>query len=178
MAVETVRPFKTASEYERMIDYFLDSDDAALLRMGVARELLPRRADWLANVLADHERPDHQKERLYIGWFMDGEQVGHSSVNRIRVGVDAYFHLHLWRSDLRQAGAGTRFCEQSMSIYFERLRLACLWCEPHAENAAPNRTLRRLGFEFVRRHRTIPGPINFEQYVNLYRRLRTGSGPA
>lgn len=163
-----VKPFTSPTEYEGMVDYFLDGDDLFLNGMGVSRALLPTREAWLRSVLADHELPDHLKDRLYVGWFYRGRQVGHSSVNRIKVGEEAFFHLHLWCPDLRMSGLGTRFCKESIRIYFDRFRLKRLWSEPYAENPAPNRVLVKLGFEFVKRYRTIPGAINFEQDVNLY----------
>lgn len=164
-----VRPFSSPTEYEGMIDYVLQGEDDFLRGMGVDRSRLPSRESWLREVLADHERPDEKKDRLYLAWIRDGCQIGHSSVNRIKVGEEAYFHLNLWRADLRKAGLGVELCRRSIALYFGRLRLERLWCEPFAHNPAPNRTLPKLGFNFVRRYRTVPGPIHFEQEVNLYR---------
>lgn len=151
-----------------MVEYFHGACDSFLRGMGAERTLLPPREVWMRNLLADHEMPDHKKERLYLAWYHNGALVGHSSINRIKVGEEAFFHLHLWRPELRQAGLGSSLCQRSIALYFDRLRLQVLWCEPYAENPAPNRTLPRLGFEFLKRYRTIPGPINFEQDVNLY----------
>ena len=162
-------PFSSLKEYERMVDYFLNANNSFLSGMGVARSRLPTRETWLQNLLTDHQLPDHQKDRLYVGWFYNGQQVGHSSVNKIQVDEEAYFHLHLWRPELRKSGLGTQFCRESIKIYFDRLRLKTLWSEPCAENPAPNRALLKLGFEFIKRYRTIPGEIAFEQDVNLYR---------
>jgi len=92
-----------------------------------------------------------------LAWIYDGAQIGHSGVNQIKVGEEAYFHLHLWRPDLRKAGLGIQFCRKSIALYFDRLRLQRLWCEPFAGNPAPNRTVRKLGFEFVKQYRTVPG---------------------
>jgi RimJ/RimL family protein N-acetyltransferase len=164
-----VRPFSSAREYERMVDYFLGAQDSFLNGMGVARSLLPPREEWLRSALADHQAPDNQKDRLYMGWFYQGRQIGHSSVNKIQIGEEAFFHLHLWHPELRMSGLGTNLCRQSIKIFFDRLRLKRLWSEPYAENTAPNRTLLKLGFEFVKRYRTVPGAISFEQDVNLYR---------
>src|SRR5436190_1529697 len=50
----------------------------------------------------------------------------------------------------------------------ERFNLQKLVCEPCAENPAPNRVLEKLGFAFVRRYRTIPGVIAYQQDVNRY----------
>jgi hypothetical protein len=43
-----------------------------------------------------------------------------------------------------------------------------LFCEPYALNPAPNKTLEKIGFEFVKEYITTPGWINFEQPVKLW----------
>jgi RimJ/RimL family protein N-acetyltransferase len=163
-----VRPFHSAAQYEAMIDYFLLADDVFLRGMGVERNKLPRRDTWLRDVLADHERPDDKKERFYLAWIYKGEQAGHSSINKIRMGEEAYFHLHLWRPDLRKAGLGTEFSKRCVNFYFERFQLKRLFCEPFAENPGPNKVLPKLGFKFIQRYVTVPGPLNGEQEVNRY----------
>ena len=60
----------------------------------------------------------------------------------------------------------------SANFYFERFDLKKLLCEPSADNPAPNRVLEKLGFAFIRRYRTIPGVIAYEQDVNRYELLR------
>ena len=151
-----------------MIDYFLDAEDARLVAMGVDRRKLPAREAWLESVLLDHERIDAHKERAYLGWIYDGELVGHSSINKIRPGEEAYIHLHLWNGELRQAGLGTQYFKASVSEFMRVFGLRRLYCEPYADNPAPNRVLAKAGFQFVRRYRTVPGAINFEQDVNRY----------
>src|SRR5215471_4406840 len=106
-----VRPFSCASEYEGMIDYFLGAEDAFLEGMGVARTLLPTRHAWLQAALADHQLPDREKDRLYVAWLYQGHQIGHSSVNKIRFGDEAFFHLHIWRPEFRKLGFGLYLCE-------------------------------------------------------------------
>jgi hypothetical protein len=39
-------------------------------------------------------------------------------------------------------------------------------------NPAPNRTLERVGFSFVRQYIGVPGSINFEQEVSLWEMSR------
>jgi RimJ/RimL family protein N-acetyltransferase len=84
------------------------------------------------------------------------------------VGNEAFIHLHLWDPKLRKAGLGTEFVRRSAKFFFERFKLRKLLCEPWAENPAPNRVLEKLGFKFVRRYRTVPVAIAFEQEVNRY----------
>jgi RimJ/RimL family protein N-acetyltransferase len=152
-----------------MIGYFLGAQDSFLNGMGVARSLLSPREKWLRSVLADHQAPDNQKDRLYVGWFYHGHLIGHSSGNKIQIAEQAFFHLHLCHPELRLSGLGTNLCRQSIKIFFDRLGLERLWSEPYAKNTTPNRTFLKLGFEFVKRYRTVPGAISFEQDVNLNR---------
>ena len=163
-----VRYFESVAEYDAMIDYFLGGDDAFLLSMGVDRPKLPSKEAWRDACLVDEERPDREKERVYVAWLHDGEVVGHSSASHIEFGNTAHVHMHLWRPDLRRSGLGPQFLTQSIALYFDRLSLQTAACEPYAENPGPNRVLQRLGFRFVRRFRTQPTSIALEQDVNRY----------
>ena len=163
-----VRPFETTSEYARMIDYFVGGDEPFLLGMGVEPALLPTREAWLEACLADHRRPDAEKERFYLAWRHEGELVGHSSISHIEHGRVAHIHLHLWVPARRRRGLGTAFVATSMEIYFERFALERIASEPYAENPAPNRALERLGFRHVKRYLTVPSSIANEQEVNRW----------
>jgi [ribosomal protein S5]-alanine N-acetyltransferase len=163
-----IRPFAEPADYEGMVDYFLGGSDAFLRGMGVDPALLPTREAWLASVLADSAKPDAERDRIYVAWLYNGRLVGHSSVNNIRVGVDAHIHLHLWEPSLRKEGLGMNFFRLSVNYFMRRLNLQRLLCTPYAENPAPNRVLEKLGFTFVARERTIPGTTHFEQDVNVY----------
>jgi RimJ/RimL family protein N-acetyltransferase len=163
-----VRPFASREDYELMLDYFYNADDRFLNGMGVDRMKLPERARWVEALLIDHEKPDNERDRFYLVWIFRGCRVGHSSINKIVPGTEAFIHLHLWNSQLRRGGLGTEFVRRSASFYFERFNLKKLVCEPYAENPAPNRVLEKLGFAFVRRYWTIPGVLTFEQDVNRY----------
>jgi RimJ/RimL family protein N-acetyltransferase len=167
-----VRPFSSREEYELMLDYFYKADDTFLRGMGVDRLKLPQRDKWLVALLADHQKPDNERDRFYLIWTFRGQRVGHSSINKIIPGTEAFIHLHLWDSQLRRAGLGTQFVRRSANFYFQRFNLKKLVCEPSADNSAPNRVLEKLGFVFIKRYRTIPGVIAYEQDVNRYE-LRT-----
>lgn len=43
-----------------------------------------------------------------------------------------------------------------------------LYCELYALNPAPNKTLEKVGFTFIKEHITVPGLLNFEQPVKLW----------
>ncbi len=153
-----------------MVDYFLGADDVLLRAMGVDRAKFPSRQDWLASAWVDHQRPNAEKERGYLAWVYEGITIGHSSINKIRAGEEAFIHLHLWSAPHRQAGLGTRLFRQSAERFAKDFALRRLYCEPYADNLGPNRVLQRSDFRFVKRYRTVPGPLNFEQDVNQYLR--------
>jgi len=163
-----VRPFSSREEYELMLDYFYKASDTFLRGMGVDRLKLPERDKWLDALLADHQKPDNERDRFYLIWTFRRQRVGHSSINKIVPGIEAFIHLHLWDSELRRAGLGTEFVRRSANFYFQRFNLKRLVCEPRADNPAPNRVLEKVGFAFIRRYRTTPVAIAYEQDVNRY----------
>jgi RimJ/RimL family protein N-acetyltransferase len=168
MPTMDIKPFVCRADYELMVDYFLVADEAFLRGMGVDPAKLPTREAWLDRLLPDLDREDREKQAYYLGWLYDGVPIGHSNVNRIRYEEDAYIHLHSWNPHLRGAGLGTDFCRRAVNVFIRKFALKRLYCEPYAENPAPNRVLSKIGFRLVRRHRTVPGPMAFEQEVNEY----------
>jgi RimJ/RimL family protein N-acetyltransferase len=163
-----IRPFADRSDYECMIDYFLGADAAFLKGMGVDPKKLPQRETWLEAAMVDHLRINAERERFYLAWVYRGVPVGHSSINKIKIGNEAYIHLHLWVDALRKSGLGTAFFRASVAEFVRIFGLRRLYCEPYAENPGPNRVLMKFGFRFIKRYRTVPGLINFEQDVNQY----------
>ena len=163
-----VTPFSCASDYERVLDYFLGADEPFLRGMGVDPQKLPQRAAWLERLVPDLARPDEQKQTFYVGWDYEGTRVGHCNLNPLVYGDHGYVHVHLWDPAVRRAGLGTEFLRRSLGVFLRRFALRRLYCEPFAENPAPNRILVKAGFRFIRRYRTIPGLINSEQDVNRY----------
>jgi RimJ/RimL family protein N-acetyltransferase len=68
----------------------------------------------------------------------------------------------------RHQGVGAECVWRSVDLYFDRLKLKRLFCEPHAFNVAPNRTLQKAGFKYLKTHMTVPGPFNFHQAVTRW----------
>ncbi len=163
-----IRPFTERRDYERMIDYFVGADDASLMAMGVDRKKLPTREAWLESVLLDHARDNSAKDRYYLAWDYKDDTIGHSSINKISMGEEAYIHLHLWKGALRRAGLGNQYFKASVAEFVRQFKLKRIFCEPYASNPGPNRVLVNAGFRLIKRYRTIPGPFTFEQDVNQY----------
>jgi RimJ/RimL family protein N-acetyltransferase len=108
------------------------------------------------------------KKSYCIIWEVEGNAVGHSNINKIVPGQEAYMHLHLWNTAVRQKGFGPRLIHLTLPFFFGGYQLQILYCEPYALNPAPNRALQRAGFRPVKEYVTTPGWINFEQPVRLW----------
>ena len=163
-----IRPFASRADYERMLDYFFGADEAFLKGMGVDPTKLSTRESWLDRLLGDLDRDDRDKQTHFLGWFKHGAPIGHCNINKVKYGHEAYLHLHIWNLTFRKAGLGTELVRQSTNTFLRKFELQRLYCEPYADNPAPNRVLAKLEFRLVKRYRTTPGIINFEQEVNQY----------
>ena len=162
-----VRPM-SLDEVSIRIDYFHDSSDPHLLKLGVNRALLPSRADWLAFYERDYARPIAERENYSLVWLLDDDVVGFSSTDQIEFGEQAFMHLHILDGAHRHAGLGAQLVRLSAPHYAEVLHLRRLYCQPNAFNTAPNRTLQRAGFRYLMTLETTPSPINFPQAVTRW----------
>ena len=157
-----------ASDIEPLTNYWLNSDPDYMRSLGVDLAKMPSREQWL-QMLSTQITQDYPEKQSYgIIWLLDGEPIGHSNVNKIVFGEEAYMHLHIWQPENRKAGHGLAFLKMTIPYFFKNMQLKRLYCEPYALNPAPNRTLPKLGFAFVKSYVTTPGWINFEQEVNLW----------
>jgi len=156
------------SEAGIIIDYFHDATPEHLETMGVDPSRLPRRDEWLQRQAKEFALPIEQRSSFATIW-LDGERpVGFSTCNPVFYGDRANMHLHVIEPGNRQRGIGVQGVKQSAAIYFERLKLKHLFCEPNAFNVGPNRTLQKCGFKYLKTHMTVPGPINYHQAVTRW----------
>lgn len=156
------------SDHENIVDYFLNADKDFLINLGVDLLKLPAKQEWLDMLHSDFKLSLEQKKFFYIIWLLNGKPVGHSNINKIVFANEAYMHLHIWHKYTRQQGVGAEFLKLTLPYYFDNFQLQNLFCEPSAFNAAPNKTLEKLGFDFVKSYDTIPGWLNSYQKVNRW----------
>ncbi|MFI5133804.1 MAG: GNAT family N-acetyltransferase [Chitinophagales bacterium] len=148
--------------------YWLDSDKAFMAAMGVDTTKIPGKDEWREMLLEQLNKSYEEKKSYCIIWQVDGRPVGHSNINKIIFGEEAYMHLHIWTAEIRNKGFGASFIKMTLPWFFEKYGLKKLYCEPYALNPAPNKTLKKIGFEFVKKYVTTPGWLNFEQPVKLW----------
>lgn len=164
------------ADIENVVSYFVNADEAFLSGMGADKSKLPQKESWIINLEAEVAKPYNEKSYFYIIWCLDDQPIGHSNVNHIKFGESATMHLHIWNKDIRRGGFGHSFLLKTIPIYFQKLEIKKLICEPFADNEAPNKTLRKLGFTFIRTYHTTPGLINFRQQVSRYELVNPDPG--
>ena len=158
----------TEPEVDLIIDYFHAAPREHLELIGVDPALLPEPQAWRSYYAATFQQPVETRETLLLTWLDDERPVGFSSADKIAYGDRAHMHLHVTTPGDRRRGLGVEAVKRSVALYFEQLKLKRLFCEPHALNAAPNRTLRSAGFRYLKTHITVPGPLNFRQPVTRW----------
>jgi len=155
-------------DIDKIINYWMSSDDEFMKGMGVDIAKVPDEKSW-REMLSEQLSQDYNEKGSYcIIWMVNDRPVGHSNVNKIVFGEDAYMHLHIWDPEVRKKGYGTEFIKKTLPYFFDNLQLKKLFCEPYALNPAPNKVLEKAGFRFVKNHVTTPGWLNFEQEVSLW----------
>jgi RimJ/RimL family protein N-acetyltransferase len=155
-------------DIEPLVNYWFHADKNFLVGMGVDVARMPAREEFVAMLQAQLRQTYKEKQSYCIIWLSDNEPVGHSNVNKIEFGKEAYMHLHMWSVANRKQGQGTELVRMTLPFFFNNLKLQKIYCEPYALNLAPNKTLDKLSFTFVKQYITTPGWINFEQLVNRW----------
>ena len=155
-------------ESDLIIDYFHQSTPEHLETMGVDPSRLPTPEAWRERLARDFDRPLQQRMGLLAIWLSDDQPVGFSTSDKIAYGDQARMHLHIVDPERRRRGTGVECVRRSVDLYFDRLKLKSLLCEPNALNVAPNRTLQKAGFKYVKTYMTVPGWLNFHQPVTRW----------
>ena len=163
----TVREMMS-SEVNIIIQYFQDSTPEHLETLGVDPSRLPPAESWRERLQRECTLPIEQRTVMLVIWLADDQPVGFSTSDKIRYGEQAHMHLHVTEPERRHQGTGVECVRRSADIYFERLKLKRLFCEPNAFNVPPNRTLQKAGFKYLKTHMTVPGPLNFRQAVTRW----------
>lgn len=156
------------TDLDNLMNYWFNSGDEHLIKMGVDLAKMPTEAQFRQGIAHQINLPIEQKNAFAIIWEIDGNAVGHSNTNPTTFGETAKMHLHLWKNSNRRKGLGTQFVKMTIPLFFEHLKLKTLACEPYALNIASNKTIEKVGFEFVKEYVTIPGSITFEQSVKRW----------
>jgi RimJ/RimL family protein N-acetyltransferase len=164
LSVKEIQP----TDIDAIAQYWLGAESSFLISMGVDLNKLPTR-DQLTRILLEQiKAPIEEKKSYCIIWQVDGKPIGHSNTNPTVFGAEAYMHLHLWDAKVRKRGFGAELVKMTLPYFFENLKLKKLISEPYSLNPAPNKTLQKVGFEFVKEYTTTPGSLNFEQIVKRW----------
>lgn len=156
------------NDVDLITHYWINAEHDFLVGMGVDVKKIPPREE-LKKILSEQLSQSYKEKKVYcIIWKSDNQPIGHSNVNKIIFGEEAYMHLHLWNTKVRKRGMGLQLVKMTLPYFFINLKLKKLFCEPYSINIAPNKLLKKIGFDFVKEYLIIPGWINFEQKVNRW----------
>jgi len=99
---------------------------------------------------------------LYVMWLFENKPIGHSNINNIVYGQEAYMHLHLWAprnaTRHRYVAPAPVAAVLLQELQAQRTLLRTLFTQYRSEQ-----DLERMGFELVKKYETTPGWINFHQ---------------
>lgn len=160
-------------ETDIITDYFNDSSPEHLKLLGINPTRLPHKNASKKFFESEYEKKIEDRQFFAVIWEVNDKLIGFSSLDKITFGLVANMHLHIIDEELRQKGIGVACVRESAKIYFSILKLKQLYCEPNAFNVAPNRTLQKAGFKYVKTYRTVPGPMNYHQAVNKWVMVNT-----
>lgn len=161
------------ADISHIVDYWLGSPVEHLMGMGVDLTKLPGEGQWRDMLESQIDVDYMEKKSFCLICSLDDVPIGHCNIDRIVFGESAYMHIHLWQPKSRQKGLGVQLIKKTIPTFFDKYKLKTLHCEPYSENPAPHKALELAGFSFVKEHITIPGSINFEQSVKLWKLERT-----
>ena len=156
------------TEIDLIIEYFHRSTSEHLEILGVDPSRLPAAEGWRERFRRESMQPVERRAWIVLIWLLDDQPLGFSSSDKITYGEQANMHLHVIDPERRHRGIGAECVRRSVDIYFELLKLKRLFCEPNAFNVAPNRTLQKAGFKYLKTHMTVPGPLNYHQAVTRW----------
>ena len=151
-----------------IIEYFHGSTPEHLELLGVDPTRLPPPERWRERYANECATPVRYRSTLLVIWELDTVPIGFSTADKIVYGEQAHMHLHVVDPQRRGSGIGSACIRKTADLYFEKLALERLFCEPNAFNVAPNRTLQSAGFRYVKSHMTVPGPLNYHQAVTRW----------
>jgi RimJ/RimL family protein N-acetyltransferase len=167
----TTRPLQQA-DIPLFLNYWFGSEESFLTGMGLDISKLPSQEQFSKMLETLLATPIQQRMSYCIVWLQDDKPIGHCNTNPTTFGEEAKMHLHLWNVTERRKGLGTELVKMTLPYFFTELKLKTLWCEPYALNPAPNKTLEKAGFQFIKEYITTPGVFNFEQPVMQWRMTR------
>src|SRR5687767_2519146 len=82
-----------------VVNYWLHSAPEYLQSLGVDMAKLPDESSFRQMLASQITAPYSEKRSYCLVWMINGQPAGHSNVNPIRFGEDAFMHLHLWNPD-------------------------------------------------------------------------------
>src|SRR5258705_3691585 len=105
-------------DIDPITDYWLDSDPPFLEAMGVDMNKMPGRDEWREMLSEQLSQSYNEKKSYCIIWQVNSKPIGHSNINKIIFGEQAYMHLHIWYHGARKKGHGSTLIKMTLPWFF------------------------------------------------------------
>lgn len=153
----------TVDDIPSILNYWETRSDENLIKMGcdIQKVRSFNSSEYSSMLMTQLALPYEQRTVYFVIWMYNDQPIGHSNMGKIQFGEEGTMHLHIWDTYNRQRGIGQEMVKKSLALYFQNFQLKRVICEPNALNEAPNKTLSRVGFEYIKDYQPEPGFFNF-----------------
>ena len=79
-----------ATDIPLLTNYWLNADEDYMRSMGVDLNKMPSREQWEQMLTTQLAQDYSEKQAFAIIWELDGQPIGHSNVNKIVFGEEAF----------------------------------------------------------------------------------------
>ena len=100
-----------------LTQYWVGSNAAFMRGMGVDMNKMLNEEQWREMLSEQLSQPYSERKSYCIIWQVDGKAVGHSNVNKIIFGKEAYMHLHLWNTSVRKKRNGHSISKNDLALF-------------------------------------------------------------
>ena len=163
----SVRPM-IKEDIPLLVQYWFDCGDDDFIRMGIDKSQFYSREECHQVLLDIYYTPIEKTDSFFFIWLVNGEPVGHNSLNDIVKGEIANLHLHLWNSQFRGQGIGANLFCLAVLEFYKLFELKIILCEPLKNNLMPNKMLQKIGYQKWKTYTTKSSAISLTSELNCY----------
>ena len=163
----SIRPLYK-DDIESIVQYWFDSDRMFLTKLGVDLSKFGSRESFAQMLEQVCETPIEQAKLYYCVWLVDEKPMGYACLRDIVHHKIAHMHLHIWDKINRGKSLGGSLFALSAVEFYRLFNLKMILCEPMASNPAPNRLLKKIGFEKWRTYYCASSEVSLPGDVNSY----------
>lgn len=152
-----------------IVDYFLDNPESQLSVDGFDINKIPFEEE-LINILQNyiHEK-NADKKRFDIMLVRGGRAEGHCYVERLNKKGEAYLYFFNNKGLLKNKDRMSDLLKMAIELILQKSPLKTIYAEPTKEDEYRNEILKKIDFEFVKKHKNERDSLSGEHTFNLWK---------